>query len=159
MGYTPRVQAVCCGLKRGRACRLAVRKQQKRECTQLGECVVCALQGLSGCAEQVWEGSKVMQQDQQMAQVDYICITCAYSACIYSSKSLPSRLPAVQVLRLFLYFVAGKCHANAVLSTAHHMSRSLVHCECSQLMASLQLRSCVLGVLTPWGLTVALDTV
>ncbi|DBA78540.1 TPA: hypothetical protein ACH3X2_007859 [Trebouxia sp. C0005] len=26
------------------------------------------LKGLSGCAEQVWEGSKVMQQDQQMAQ-------------------------------------------------------------------------------------------
>ncbi len=37
--------------------------------TANGKHIVYALQGLSGCAEQVWEGSKVMQQDQQLAQV------------------------------------------------------------------------------------------
>ena len=52
------------------------------------------------------------------------------------------------MLSLFMYLV-----------TAHHMSRSLMHHERSQLTACLALRFCVLGVLAPYGLTAAVDAV
>lgn len=66
---------------------------------------------------------------------------------------------AFVTLQLFLYLVTGDCHANATLSTAHHTSKPLIHFTRSQLVASLHLHSCVLGVLASCGLTAAADAV
>ena len=51
----------------------------------------------------MWEGSKVMQQDQQLAQVVYTCITYAYFRLHLQQEASSQQIASEQHLLLHVY--------------------------------------------------------
>jgi hypothetical protein len=147
MRHTPGAWAVCCGLK-WQSLQIGSTRTTKARMYTAGKRIVCALQGLSGCAEQVWEGSKVMRQDKQLAQVCYICIIYAdLHSHLQQQAFCASRLPrssrrscmcdATTVSVTCNWQMPCKC--NLEHSSPHKVCWCLLHYERRLLMIVLHL--------------------